>query len=76
MKKEALLKELVKLVVADDLRPNEFTMSEYITACRKTSPEATSEALRARLYSLVRDGKYKSRKIILNGKSCSAFYKA
>jgi len=76
MKKEALLRELVKLTATEGLRPDEFTMAEYIDECLKSNPRATRAACRSRIYAMIAEKKLKSRKVIINGHSCSAFSKA
>ena len=73
MKKETLLKELVRLTVPLKLQPHEFTADDYITECQKVNPSITDDACRGVLARMRRKGEIKSRKIRLNGKQCNAF---
>jgi len=73
MKKEALLRELVKLAKQEEIMPHEFTSDEYKLEYRRDKPSATDDAVRHALKRLVDRGLLKCRKATVNGKQCNAY---
>jgi hypothetical protein len=75
MKKEALLRELVKLVHNNEVHPNEFTADEYHAEVTKMNPKATVATTRSELQRMVKAGTLKIRKVKINGCQCNAYSK-
>jgi hypothetical protein len=75
MKKEALLRELVKLVHNNEVYSNEFTADEYHAEVLKTNPNATVATTRSELQRMVKAKTLKIRKVKINGCQCNAYSK-
>ena len=73
MKKEALLKELVRLTTEAALKPNEFTAEDYIKERRAADPDLTADACRGSLARLVNRGVLSVRKTKQHGRQCNAY---
>jgi hypothetical protein len=73
MKKETLLKELVRLTTEAALKPNEFTAEDYIKERRAIDPNITADACRGSLARLVNSGVLTMRKTKQHGRQCNAY---
>lgn len=56
-----------------DIRADEFTADQYIMAQIAKGDKRSYEALRNALRHMQKAGKFKSRKVVVNGKECNAY---
>ena len=75
MTKDALLRELVKLVHNNEIYEHEFTADEYHAEVLKTNPKVTVATTRSELQRMVKAGTLKIRKVKINGCQCNAYSK-
>lgn len=73
MKKEALLKELVRLAKQNVAGDTEFTVSEYIEEFRNAGIQLTESAARSKLTRMVNNGELDRRKAISDGNRISIY---
>ena len=71
--KAALMKSLLDIMPSKTIRDDEFTMDDYVTMMRQNGDTRTHEGLRSALQNLERNGKFKSRKVVVNGKERNAY---
>jgi hypothetical protein len=67
MKRETLLKELVRIAKLDEIAENEFTVMDYIKECRSQGIQMSEYAARGRLNRMAKDGKINKRTGTFNG---------
>jgi hypothetical protein len=73
MKKETLLKELVRLAKNNIVKDDEFTIADYMNECKKEGVEITEYAARAKLCRMVNRGQLERRKVVMNAAMTSVF---
>ena len=71
--KAALMKSLMAISPVKAIRDDEFTMDDYFAMMRKNGDTRSYEGLRSALQNDERNGKFKSRKVVVNGKECNAY---
>ena len=71
--KAALMKSLMAISPVKSIRDDEFTMDDYFAMMRENGDTRSYEGLRSALQNDERNGKFKSRKVVVNGKECNAY---
>ena len=71
--KAALMKSLMAISPVKTIRDDEFTMDDYFAMMRENGDTRSYEGLRSALQNDERNGKFKSRKVVVNGKECNAY---
>jgi len=71
--KAALMKSLMAITPVKAIRDDEFTFEDYMAMMRENGDTRSYDGLRSALQNLERNGKFKSRKVVVNGKECNAY---
>ena len=67
------LEKALEMSCASPLRDDEFTTDQYITKMKERGHYHSDDACRHTLKRLVESGKFKIRKIKINGYQCNAY---
>lgn len=71
--KAALMKSLLAITPVKSIRDDEFTMDDYFAMMKQNGDARSYEGIRSALQNMERNGKFKSRKVVVNGKECNAY---